>query len=278
MMSSITRISGHMAPFKGKTILITGASDGIGRALALELAPDGPNLALAARSQEGLAKIAAECRALGAVAFAVATDVADAGACRAFVERSREQFGDIDILVNNAGMTMWTRFDEVTEFSAFRHIMEVNYFGTVYTTSAALPHLKRSRGLIVGVSSVAGLTGVPERTAYSASKHAMIGFLESLRIELLGTGVDVTIVAPDFVESQIHRRAIRADGKPIGKAPRNENRVMTAEACAKLIRRGMEKRQRLVFTSLRGKAARMMKLLIPGVVDAIAAKAIRQRY
>jgi short-subunit dehydrogenase len=273
-----SRWSIELATFQGKTILITGASDGIGRALALELARDAPNLALAARSEEGLAKVGAECRALGAKAFTATTDVADPGACRAFVEQSREYFGGIDVLVNNAGMTLWTRFDEVKDFAAFHRIMDVNYFGTLYTTAAALPYLKQSRGLIVGVSSVAGLTGVPERTGYAASKHAMIGFLDSLRIELRGTGVDVTVVAPDFVVSQIHRRAIGADGLPIGKSPLDERRVMTAETCARLIRRAMQKRQRLLITSTRGRSARLMKLVIPGVVDAFAAKAIRQRY
>ena len=267
-----------MEPFKGKTILITGASDGIGRALALELARDRPQLTLAARDADRLASLAAECEALGAQVLTVPTDVADPEACRRLVERSQNHFGRLDVLVNNAGITMWARFDAVTDLAAFRRVMDVNYFGSLYTTAAALPHLKQTRGLIVAVASVAGLTGVPQRTGYSASKHAMIGFFDSLRIELRGTGVDVSVIAPDFVVSQIHRRAIGPNGKPLGQSPMNEERVMTAARCAQLIRGAMEKRQRLLITSWRGRFARLLKILAPVMVDGIAARAIERRY
>jgi len=267
-----------LEPFEGKTILITGASDGIGRALALELARDRPQLTLAARGADRLASLAVECEALGAKVLTVPTDVADPEACRQLVERSQNHFGRLDVLVNNAGITMWARFDAVTDLAAFRHVMDVNYFGSLYTTAAALPHLKQTRGLIVAVASVAGLTGVPQRTGYSASKHAMIGFFDSLRIELRGTGVDVSVIAPDFVVSQIHRRAIGPDGKPLGQSPMKEDRVMTAERCAKLIRGAMEKRQRLLITSWRGRFARLLKILAPRMVDGIAARAIERRY
>jgi len=267
-----------LEPFKGKTILITGASDGIGRALALELARDRPQLTLAARDADRLASLAAECEALGAQVLTVPTDVADPEACRRLVERSQNHFGRLDVLVNNAGITMWARFDAVTDLAAFRRVMDVNYFGSLYTTAAALPHLKQTRGLIVAVASVAGLTGVPQRTGYSASKHAMIGFFDSLRIELRGTGVDVSVIAPDFVVSQIHRRAIGPNGKPLGQSPMNEERVMTAARCAQLIRGAMEKRQRLLITSWRGRFARLLKILAPVMVDGIAARAIERRY
>jgi short-subunit dehydrogenase len=173
---------------------------------------------------------------------------------------------------------MWARFDAVTSYDAFKQIMNVNYFGAVYLTGAALPYLKQSRGLIVAVASVAGLTGVPERTGYAASKHAMIGFFESLRIELRESGVAVSVVAPDFVVSQIHKRAIGPDGKPLGQSPLNNDRVITSEACAKMIRHAMLRRQRLLITSLRGKLARWFKFFSPQVVDSIAARAIRRRY
>jgi short-subunit dehydrogenase len=181
------------------------------------------------------------------------------------------------VLVNNAGITMWSRFDAVTDFSVFERVMAVNYFGAMYLTAAALPHLKRSKGLIVAVASLAGLTGVPERTGYAASKHAMVGFFDSLRIELAGSGVDVTVIAPDFVVSQIHKRAIGPDGRPLGKTPMQESRIMTSEECARLIRHAMERRQRLLVTSVRGKLGRVLKLLAPSVIDRIAAKAIRER-
>jgi short-subunit dehydrogenase len=267
-----------MDHFTGKTILITGASEGIGRALALELAAQRPKLALAARSAERLESIAKDCRARGAEVMTVALDVADENSCRKFVAQAAAQFGRIDVLVNNAGITMWSRFDEVTDLNAFRNLMQVNYLGSVYLTAAALPHLKQSRGLIVAVASVAGLTGVPERTGYAASKHAMVGFFDSLRIELAETGVDITIIAPDFVVSEIHRRAIGPSGRPLGHSPMQEKRIMTAEACARLIRGAMQKRKRLLVTSARGRAARVMRLLVPRIVDKLAAKAIKQHY
>ena len=222
-----------MAKFTGKVIVITGASEGIGRALACELSPDGPWLVLAARDAQRLDEAAAACQALGAEVLAVPTDVADETACRALIERAVERFGGIDVLVNNAGITMWSRFDAVADLTAFERLMRVNYLSCVYLTAAALAHLKKSRGLIVAVASLAGLTGVPERTGYAASKHAMIGFFDSLRIELAGSGVDVTVIAPDFVVSQIHRRALGADGQALGATPMRESRIMTAEACAR---------------------------------------------
>jgi short-subunit dehydrogenase len=124
---------------------------------------------------------------------------------------------------------------------------------------------------------MAGLTGVPERTGYSASKHAMVGFFESLRIELAGSGVDVCIVAPDFVVSEIHRRATGADGRPLGHTPMQEAHIMTAEACARLMVRAMQRRQRLLVTSARGRMARWARLVLPRLVDRMAARAIRER-
>lgn len=265
-----------MGAFTGKTVLLTGASEGIGRALALILAADGANLTLAARSSERLQDAAAACAALGAQVEAVVTDVARPQDCVHCVERALARFGRLDCLVNNAGITMWARFDAVTDFSIYERLLTVNVLGAVRMTAAALPHLKAARGLVVAVASIAGLTGVPERTGYAASKHAMVGFFESLRIELIGSGVDVTIVAPDFVVSQIHRRAIGADGRALGNTPMDEDRIMTAEDCAALIARAMRRRQRLLITSARGRFARWARLVVPGLVDKLAARAIRE--
>ncbi len=265
-----------MGAFTGKTVLITGASEGIGRALALRLAAAGAQLVLAARSAERLAEVAGACAALGAPVHAVATDVAIAQDCVRCVDQAVARFGRLDFLVNNAGITMWARFDEVQDFAVFERLLEVNVLGAVRMTAAALPHLKATRGLLVAVASIAGLTGVPERTGYAASKHAMVGFFESLRIELAGSGVDVTIVAPDFVVSQIHRRAIGPDGRSLGHTPMDEDRIMTAERCAQLIVGAMQRRQRLLITSARGRFVRWARLLVPVLVDNLAARAIRE--
>jgi short-subunit dehydrogenase len=266
-----------MQTFAGKTVLITGASEGIGRALALQLADERPNLVLNARNAARLDDTARECAARGAQVLSVPGDVALRADCARFVARAVERFGGVDVLVNNAGVTMWARFDAVSDFSVYERLLAVNYLGAVYTTAAALPYLQASRGLVVAVASIAGLTGVPERTGYAASKHALVGFFESLRIELAASGVDVTIVAPDFVVSQIHRRASGPDGQPLGQTPMQEAHIMTAEECARRIARAMHRRQRLLITSARGRFVRWARLLLPRRVDRLAARAIRER-
>jgi short-subunit dehydrogenase len=180
------------------------------------------------------------------------------------------------VLVNNAGIGMVARFDETADLAAFDRLMRVNYLGSVYPTRHALPHLKRSRGQIVAISSLAGLSGVPLRSAYAATKHAQIGFFDSLRIELQGSGVSVTVIAPYWVRSEIRRRALGPDGRPLGTSPVMEDVVMTADECARRIVRAMERRQRLLVMTLKGKLGRWLKLVAPGLVDRIAERAVRE--
>jgi NAD(P)-dependent dehydrogenase (short-subunit alcohol dehydrogenase family) len=267
-----------MPEFADRVVIVTGASEGIGRALCVVLAPQGPKLVLAARNRERLEGLKAEVEALGARALVVPTDVTAEADCRALVEKTVAEWGAIDALVANAGGTMWSRLDELTDTSIFEKLMRLNYLGAAWCTYYALPHLKKSRGRIVAISSAAGLTGVPTRTAYSASKHAMIGFFESLRIELRGSGVTVTIVAPDFVVSEIHRRALGPDGKPLGESPLVEGRVMTAAACAQKIAHAMGRRDRLLIPSRRARLGMIIKFFSPETVDKMAAKAIRKRH
>jgi short-subunit dehydrogenase len=263
---------------QGRRIILTGASEGIGRALALELAVRGARLALAARDRQRLESLAQECRARGGEARALPTDITNSQDCEWLVNETVTAFGGIDVLVHNAGITMWSRFDALTDLSIFERIMEVNYLAPVRLTALSLPHLTQSKGLLVAVASLAGLTGVPERSGYAASKHALIGFFDSLRIELAGSGVDVSVIAPDFVISEIHKRAIGPDGEPLGESPMVKTKIMTAEACAARIARAIGKRERLVLMSTRGKLGRWLKLLAPSVIDRIAARAIRQRH
>ncbi|HEY3359583.1 MAG TPA: SDR family oxidoreductase [Polyangia bacterium] len=262
--------------FAANVVILTGASSGIGRALALALAGEGAWLVLAARDAAALADVAAACQARGGRALAVPTDVADPAQCAALVARTVAEHGRIDTLVNNAGQSMWARFDEVHDLSIFERLMRVNYLGAVYLTHHALPHLKRARGRLVAVSSVAGKSGVPTRTGYAASKHAMVGFFDSLRIELGGTGVTVTTVCPDFVTSAIRERAFGPDGRPLGagNSPVHEADVMSAEECARRALAGIAARDREVLMSLRSRAGAWLKLLAPAVVDRIAARAI----
>lgn len=265
-----------MAEFTDKVIVLTGASQGIGKALALALAPQRPVLILAARDEAALASVEASCRTLGAKTFVFRTDVTDETQCRDLIRRTVAEAGGIDVLVHNAGAGMNARFDEMSDISVFEKLMRLNYLGPMYLTHEALPHLKKSRGRIVVVASVAGLTGVPLRTAYSGSKHAVFGMFESLRIELADTGVTVTMIAPDFVQSEIHMRALGPDGKPVGDSTIAERVAMPADECAALIVGAMENRQRLLITSWRGKAGRFVRIFAPGLIDKIAARAIRR--
>jgi short-subunit dehydrogenase len=267
-----------MSGYTGLVVVITGASEGIGRALALALAPERPRLVLAARTRERLEELAREAGALGADCLVVPGDLSEPEGCERLVAATLERYGRIDVLVANAGVTMWCRFDAIADLGIFERLMRINFHSVVWLTRAALPALQASRGRIVGIASVAGLTGVPERTGYAASKHALVGFLDSLRIELAATGVTVTVVAPDFVLSRIHERAIGADGRPLGTSPLRQDRVMTAERCATLIRDAVLRRQRLLVTSARGRLARLLRVFLPAAVDRLAARAIAQKH
>ena len=265
-----------MSVYQDKVVVVTGASQGIGKALCLALAVQKPRLVLAARDRAALELVAAECAAKGAATAVVPVDVAVEASCRNLVAEAVARFGALDVLLNNAGIGQIARFDETTDLSVYERIMKVNYLGCVYPTYYALPHLKKSRGQIVTVASLAGLTGVPTRTAYSASKHALFGFFDSLRIELRGSGVAVTMIAPYYVQSEIHRRAIGNDGRELGHSTMQEDKLMTAAECAAAIVPAMAKRQRQLTMTLKGKLGRFVKLVAPGVIDNIAAATVRK--
>jgi short-subunit dehydrogenase len=265
-----------LAVYAGKVVVVTGASQGIGRALCLELAPRRPRLVLAARDAPALEAVAAEGRARGAETLVVPTDVSDEASCRTLVERTVEHFRGVDVLVNNAGMGMLARFEDVTDLSLYERLMRVNYLGSVYPTFYALPHLKRSRGQVVAVSSLVGLTGVPMRTAYAATKHAQVGFFDSLRVELRGTGVSVTVIAPYFVQSEIRKRSPGPDGRTVEASPVKESEIMSADECARRMVRAMERRQRMLVMSFKGRLGRWVKLVAPDLVDRMAAEAVRK--
>lgn len=267
----------RMDTLAGKVVVLTGASEGIGRALALELARAQARLVLSARNALRLESLADECRALGASALVVPADASRREDCEALADAALAHSGAIDMLVLNAGSTMWSRLDELEDVDLLERLMRTNYLGAAWLTRRALPALAASRGRIVAISSLAGIAGVPTRTGYAASKHAMFGFFDSLRIELADRGVSVTVIAPDFVRSEIHRRAIGPDGRPLGASPMVEIKIMSADECARIIVEAALKRRRLVITSLRGRAMRWMKLLAPGLVDRLAARAIRRR-
>ncbi|MCU0950128.1 MAG: SDR family oxidoreductase [Burkholderiaceae bacterium] len=262
--------------FTGKTIVITGASDGIGAELARQLAVERPNLVVAARGAEALERVAADCRARGAQAIAVPTDVADPLACEQLIARAAQAFGGIDVLVNNAGISMHAMFDEITDFSTFERLYRINALSCVHLARHALPHLKARRGLLVGVSSLAGKTGVPGRTVYCMSKFAMSGFFEALRIELDGSGVDVTMVFPGVVATEIRRRGWNGAGEPAGVSGLEERGAMSVDACARQIVQAMRTRRREWVMTPKARLGLWLKLVAPALVDRMARNALRR--
>ncbi len=263
-----------------KTIVITGASDGIGAEIARQLAQAegaGVGLVLAARNEALLNEVAARCAALGAQTLVVKTDVSVQAQCRLLVAAAVQRFGRVDVLINNAGISAQALFAEVsaTDLHWYEDLMRINLWGSVWCTHAALPWLKRSGGSIVAVSSLAGLIGVPGRTAYSASKFAMTGFFEALRAELKTAGISVTTAYPGVVATQIRYRGFNAAGKPAGASGLKEDDAMSVETCARLIIAGMNRREREVVMSAKGKLGRWLKLLAPGAVENMALAALK---
>ncbi|CAH0350156.1 SDR family oxidoreductase [Aquabacterium sp. CECT 9606] len=262
-----------------QVVIITGASDGIGAELARQMAQRAGGqlaLVLAARSADKLEQVAQQCRQLGAEVLVRPTDVGQEEACRGLIADTVAKYGRIDTLVNNAGMSAHALLEEVTDMAWYEQLMRINLWGSAWCTHAALPHLKASRGRIVVVSSLAGLVGLPGRTAYSATKFAMTGFFEALRIELQPHGVSVTLTYPGVVATEIRYRGFNARGQAAGQSGLDERGAMSIEECARLIRVGTEKRQREVVMSAKGKLARWMKLVAPGLVDKLALAALNK--
>jgi short-subunit dehydrogenase len=264
------------------TTIITGASDGIGAEMARQLARQHGcqgALVLAARNADLLNTVAAQCAALGAQTLVVPTDVSIEPQCRALVAQTVDRFGRVDALINNAGISAQALFSDVKaeDLGWYENLMRINLWGSVWCTHAALPHLKASRGSIVAVASLAGLIGVPGRTAYSASKFAMSGFFEALRAELRSTGVGVTTAYPGVVLTNIRTRGLNAAGTAAGSSGLKEDKAMTVEECARLILRGMAQRDREVVMTTAGKLGRFIKLLAPGLVERMALAALKDQ-
>lgn len=261
-------------------IVITGASDGIGAQIAHQLAHHhhaGVHLVLAARNITNLEAVATDCRSAQAQVTIIPTDIADEAQCRALIAQSVQAMGGIDVLVNNAGISAHAMFSEVSaeHLPWYEQLMRVNFWGSVWCTHAALEHLQASRGRIVAVSSLAGLVGVPGRTAYSASKFAMGGFFEALRTELRPTGVSVTVAYPGVVDTRIRYHGFNAQGQPAGVSGLKEDRAMPVSECARRIIAGMEARKREVVMTSQGQLGRFIKLLAPGLVEKMALAALK---
>jgi short-subunit dehydrogenase len=259
---------------KDKVVVITGASKGIGAELARQLAAKGAKLVLAARDLQDLDAVAEQCRKAGGKAITVRADVGVERDCAAIMSGAALAYGRIDVLVNNAGATMWGRFEDIEDVSILERLMRVNYMGAVYCTKHALPYLRGSRGLLVGIASLTALTGVPTRTGYAASKHAMRGFFDSLRIELDGSGVDVTMIYPGFVATGIRENATGPGGQAQAIDPVDPRKAMSVEECARQSIAAIEARRRELVMTAKGKLGVLLRPLVPGLIDRIARRAI----
>jgi len=256
--------------FQNHVVIVTGASSGIGKALALQLSKEGACLSLAARNPERLGKLAQECNELGGQAIPVPTDVADQEQCQKLIEATVQEFGHIDMLVNNAGFSLVGKFEQLPNLELFQQVMAVNFNGVVQCTYYALPYLKDTSGRIVNVSSLGGKLAIPYNTSYIASKFAVTGFSDSLRMELRNEGVSVTVIYPYWVVTEFHERMLVKDGHargPGGRAIYTE-KMMTAEQCAKIILKAANGRKREVVMRP-GMIASWLKLIAPGLMDKI---------
>ncbi len=252
---------------KNKTVIITGASSGIGKACAEEFAKLGANLVLGARQYVTLCQITEQLEQnYGIRAVAVACDVSKEEDCEYLIKQAKLTFNRIDILINNAGISMRALFKDL-DLAVLKNLMDVNFWGTVYCTKYALPELLKNEGSVVGVSSIAGYRGLPGRTGYSASKFAMNGFLEALRVENLKTGLHVMIAAPGFTASNIRNTALAKDGTPQGETTLDEGNMMSPEEVAAIIVRGTIERKRTLIMTGQGKLAVLLNKLIPSWVD-----------
>ncbi|MBC6989385.1 SDR family oxidoreductase [Hymenobacter sp. BT491] len=260
---------------KEKVVLITGGTSGIGRACAVAFGQAGAKIVVTGRDEARLAETAQELVRLGIAHHTVRADVGVEADSERAVSEAVKAFGRLDVLINNAGISMRALFQDA-DLDVIRRLMQTNFFGTVYTTKFALPHLLASKGSIVGISSIAGYRGLPGRTGYSASKFAMQGFLEALRTEVLPQGVHVLVACPGFTASNIRQTALAADGSAQGESPRDEGKMMSSEEVAQHILKAVQQRRRdLVLTTL-GKVTVLLNKWFPGLSDKLVLNHFRK--
>lgn len=258
-----------MSFFKDKVVAITGGSEGIGRALIDVLIPLGAKIATCGRNHDKLYQL--QMTYAGTLLHAVACDVSKEQDCKRFIDSTVKTFGGIDILINNAGISMRALVKDV-DLNVIRKVMDVNFYGAVYCTSFALPSIIARKGSVVGISSIAGYRGLPGRSAYSASKFALQGWLEALRTELLEEDVNVMWVCPEFVTSNIRNTALDKTGAPQKENPMDESKLMSAEECAHHIKEAIEKRKRSLILTFNGRRTVFLNKFFPSLTDRLVRK------
>lgn len=253
---------------KGKVVIVTGATSGIGLACAEVFGRAGARVVASGRDPEKLDAMARRLSTQNVDFIAVNADAGSEEANRNLVDTAVDRYGGVDILIANAGISMRAMFEDL-DLEVFRKVMDVNFYGAVYPVRFALPYILERRGSIVAVSSINGHRGTPARTAYTASKYAMEGFFEALRTEVMHRGVHVLVVSPGFTGTNIRINALRADGTVQGESPRDEGKMMTAEEVALAIIKGLEKRRRDMVLTRQGKLVVWLNKLFPGWMDGV---------
>jgi short-subunit dehydrogenase len=256
---------------ENKVVIITGASGGIGAALAEVFAKGKSKVVIAARDVAKLGEVSERLKKSGAQVLAIPCDVSREADCRNLIDETVKNFGGIDVLINNAGISMRALFEDLN-LDVLRQLIDINFWGTVYCTKYAIPFLLKSEGSVVGVSSIAGKKGLPGRTGYSASKFAMEGFLETIRIENLKKGLHVLVACPGFTATNIRNTALGNDGKRQGESPRKEEEMMTAGNVAEEIYRAVLKRKRDLVLTRNGKLTIWLNKFFPAWMDSVVYK------
>ena len=250
-----------------KVVIITGGSSGIGKALAFELGKEHCRLIITGRNIDKLEQTSHELSMQGFENHYIVADSSLEYDNKRIVAEAIYHYGIIDIVINNAGITMRSMFEDANIDATIRKVMDINFFGTVYLTQAALPYIKKSKGTIVGISSIAGFRGLPVRSGYSASKFAVNGFLEAIRTELLNTGVNVLTACPGFTSSNIRFAAIDAHGEVSQETVRDEKKMMSSKECAMHIVKAIKKRKRSIILTNEGKLTVWLNKWFPRLVD-----------
>ena len=254
--------------FKNKVIIITGASSGIGKACAYEFSGQGAKVVLASRRENELKKVEDGIKKQGGDVLVVKTDVRKIEDCKNLIDKAVEKYNKVDVLINNAGISMRASFEDL-DLSVIKDLMDTNFYGTVYCTKFAMPYLLKQKGTVIGISSITGLTPLPGRTGYAASKHAMDGFLNTLRLENIKKGLHVLIVHPGFTSSNIRKLALNKNGKPQLETPRNEAKMMSAEKVAQIIAHATIKKVKDLILTREGKLVVWLHKNFPGITDRI---------
>lgn len=249
-----------------KVVIITGGSSGIGKALAEVFGSHGSKVLITGRNQEALDSAVKELSDKGINIAGFQSDVSKEEDNKAMADKAVELYGGIDILINNAGISMRALFQDL-DLDVIKRVMDINFYGAIYATKYCLTHIIKSKGSVVGISSIAGYRGLPARVGYSASKFALQGFLESLRTEMLKTGVHVLTACPGFTASNIRKTALTQDGSAQGDSPRDENKEMSAEECAIHIYKATKKRKKFLTLTTQGKLVVFLNKWVPGFMD-----------